>query len=80
MFVEESGCWLCLERGEYARAYVFDARPKSPGSKSLDHVVPRSRGGAVLDRRNCRLAHLGCNSSRQADELDGGGEPQSEVW
>ena len=34
-------------------------------SKSVDHVVPLSKGGAH-DPSNCALAHMGCNSSKGA--------------
>jgi 5-methylcytosine-specific restriction endonuclease McrA len=33
-----------------------------PQSFTIDHVVPRSHGGAVWDIANMRPAHLGCNS------------------
>jgi 5-methylcytosine-specific restriction endonuclease McrA len=36
-----------------------------PFSKSLDHVVPLSRGGAHT-ADNCQLAHLRCNVSKGA--------------
>lgn len=35
-----------------------------PGADSVDHVVPISLGGSLLDIRNLRPAHLECNSSR----------------
>ena len=44
-------CWLCLtciNDDEY----------------SIDHVVPRSKGGSVWDIDNLRPAHLRCNLSR----------------
>lgn len=34
-------------------------------SKSLDHVIPLSKGG-LHTRSNTQLAHLGCNCSKQA--------------
>lgn len=34
---------------------------------SLDHIIPLSKGGAHT-KTNCRLAHLGCNTRRQANE------------
>lgn len=33
-------------------------------SFTVEHVVPRSRGGDVVDARNAAPAHLTCNSSR----------------
>lgn len=45
-------CWLCqspiLTDAEY----------------SIDHIVPRSKGGDVWDLDNLRPAHLRCNLSR----------------
>lgn len=41
----------------------------SPGADTVDHIVPRSRGGThELD--NLRPAHLACNSARQDKTLD----------
>jgi len=41
-------CWLC----------------GLPGANSADHVIPRSKGGAVYDLRNLAPAHRHCNYSR----------------
>lgn len=41
-------CWICGK----------------PGADTVDHVVPRSLGGAVADRSNLRPAHYSCNSAR----------------
>ena len=43
-----STCWLC----------------GGPGATTVDHVVPRSRGGDPWDLANCRPAHGSCNYSR----------------
>lgn len=51
-------CWLCGELVEYG------LRARHPKGPSLDHVVPLSRGGSLLDPVNARLAHYGCNSDR----------------
>lgn len=37
--------------------------PRSSRSKSLDHIVPLTRGG-LHTRVNSQLAHLGCNSAK----------------
>lgn len=58
-------CWLCGNQ-------VDPAAPKgSPWAGSVDHVVPRARGGGD-DPGNCRLAHRVCNSQRgsRLPELD----------
>lgn len=60
---EETHCWLC------GKPIDFDAPPRSTYSPSVDHVIPRNKGGDPLDRANCRAAHYGHNSARQ-DRLD----------
>ncbi|MGH3504010.1 MAG: HNH endonuclease [Nocardioidaceae bacterium] len=58
VFAEEDVCWLC--------GWPVDQTlpPGNPRSKSLDHVLPVSRGGSKVDRDNARLAHFNCNSRR----------------
>ncbi len=56
-------CWLCGE----------------PGARTVDHVVPLSRGGALLDPANLRAAHGRCNSSRGAGDRPVS-SPTSRVW
>ncbi|RZU64598.1 HNH endonuclease [Microterricola gilva] len=41
-------CWLC----------------GLPGANSADHVIPRSKGGAVFHLDNLGPAHKHCNESR----------------
>ena len=40
-----------------------------PGATSADHVIPRSKGGAVYDLRNLGPAHKRCNESRGNRDL-----------
>lgn len=58
-------CWLC--EGPIDR----DAPDGSPGQATVDHVVPRSRGGRT-ELANLRLAHRRCNGVRgnHLPELD----------
>lgn len=51
-------CWLC--------GHAIDPRltEKHPLSFTLDHLVPLSRGGELLDPANARAAHRRCNSAR----------------
>jgi 5-methylcytosine-specific restriction endonuclease McrA len=51
-------CWIC--------SFPIDLRePKnSPGSFTLDHVVPRSAGGGRLGIMNIKPAHRYCNILR----------------
>ncbi|WP_371612887.1 HNH endonuclease [Streptomyces clavifer] len=51
-------CWLC----GHQIGYQLDAR--HPLSFTLDHLVPLSRGGSLLDPANARSAHRRCNSAR----------------
>jgi len=54
-------CWLC-------GGTVDPAAPAaSPGRATVDHLVPRSRGGSD-DAANLRLAHRRCNQ-RRGDHL-----------
>ena len=52
-------CWIC---GHNIPANV-DGRTH-PLAFTLDHLVPLSRGGDLLDPANARSAHRRCNSSR----------------
>lgn len=55
-------CWLC---GHDIR---YDIRGPDAGKDgdafTLDHLVPLSRGGSLLDPANARSAHRRCNSAR----------------
>ncbi len=57
-------CQICKKR------VAKTLRSPHPMSPSVDHLIPRSQGGQDL-RVNVRLAHRGCNSSRNNR---GGGE------
>jgi 5-methylcytosine-specific restriction endonuclease McrA len=50
-------CQICKRKVRWDLAYP------DPMSKSIDHIVPLSRGG-THEPRNCQLAHLRCNVSR----------------
>lgn len=52
-------CRLCGEPVDMTLVYP------NPFSKSVDHVIPLSRGGAH-DPSNCQLAHLRCNIQKGA--------------
>ncbi len=49
-------CWLC-------------GRFVAPRKRSLDHVIPKSKGG-TNDIGNLRLAHKSCNGRRGNDDPD----------
>lgn len=50
-------CWLCEQPIDP------EAPSRSPAAPTVDHVVPRSRGGASTPD-NLRLAHRRCNAAR----------------
>lgn len=52
-------CVLCMEPIDMSLKYP------DPGSRSVDHKVPRSLGGTE-DMENLGLAHLGCNVRKNA--------------
>lgn len=55
----------------------LDAPPFSPLSVEVDHIVPRSRGGALYELDNLQLTHSQCNrkkGSRMAEDY-----PEGEV-
>lgn len=53
-------CWLCGHNIDYS------LDPRHRMSFTLDHLVPISRGGSLLDPANARAAHRACNSSKGA--------------
>lgn len=55
-------CHLCL------KPVTLGLRPRHPRGPSLDHLIPRSKGGTDV-WENLRIAHHGCNSRRGSKEL-----------
>ncbi|MEU0522752.1 HNH endonuclease [Streptomyces niveus] len=55
-------CWLC---GHDIRYDITGPEAgKHRDAFTLDHLIPLSRGGNLLDPANARSAHRRCNSSR----------------
>jgi 5-methylcytosine-specific restriction endonuclease McrA len=59
--------WLRAQRLPCAKCgydigYELDA--KHPLSFTLDHAIPLSRGGDLLDKANARAMHRRCNSAK----------------
>ncbi|MYV56520.1 HNH endonuclease [Streptomyces sp. SID3212] len=55
-------CWLCGHNIAYE--ITGPEAGKHPLAFTLDHLVPLSRGGDLLDPANARSAHRRCNSAR----------------
>lgn len=55
-------CWLCGHNIAYE--ICGPEAGKHPDAFTLDHLVPLSRGGDLLDPANARSAHRRCNSAR----------------
>ncbi|KND29927.1 HNH endonuclease [Streptomyces stelliscabiei] len=55
-------CWWCRQPIDYS--LTGRAAQTSPWAFTLDHAIPISRGGGLLDPANARSAHRRCNSSR----------------
>lgn len=51
-------CWIC------GHPIDWDAAPRTRWSFSVDHVIPRSKGGDPYAQSNLRTAHYGCNASK----------------
>jgi 5-methylcytosine-specific restriction endonuclease McrA len=52
----------------------LEAPPFHPLAVEVDHIVPRSRGGAVYDLDNLQLTHSQCNrkkGAKMAEDYDG---------
>lgn len=55
---EESRCGVCWLPVDKTLPY------NDPHSAVVDHIVPRSRGGAVFSRSNVQLTHRQCNAHK----------------
>ncbi len=55
-------CWWCGKPIRYDITGSLAGR--HPLAFTLDHLIPLSRGGALLDPANRRSAHRKCNSAR----------------
>jgi 5-methylcytosine-specific restriction endonuclease McrA len=51
-------CWIC------SFPIALDATHDAPDSFSIDHVIPKSKGGKGLGRANLKPAHRFCNIHR----------------
>jgi 5-methylcytosine-specific restriction endonuclease McrA len=61
VLAEDDTCWICGKEG----------------ADTIDHLLPISKGGSLLDKNNLKPAHFSCNSAR------GNGNrrmPQSREW
>lgn len=61
VFMEESVCHICLELVD------FSAPPRTRWAPSVDHVKSKvDYPHLAYERSNLRLAHVGCNSRKNA--------------
>lgn len=68
-------CWLC------GQAIDYDAAWPDPNSFSMDHIKPRATHPDLEhEPTNHAPAHLGCNTSRQADAPAPGLGTSSRAW
>ena len=57
--MDNSTCHICRQPVDITLKYP------DPMSRSIDHIIPISRGG-LHEESNCGLAHLRCNVSKSA--------------
>lgn len=69
------------------REIDLEAPPFHPLAVEVDHIVPRSRGGAIYELDNLQLTHSQCNRKKGAkmdsDYVDGSVSnpfPLSNAW
>ncbi|MFJ9895255.1 HNH endonuclease [Streptomyces sp. NPDC091280] len=55
-------CWWCGNEIDYTLTGY--AAQRSKWAFTLDHAIPLTRGGDLLDPANARSAHRKCNSAR----------------
>ncbi|MGW1039343.1 HNH endonuclease [Streptomyces sp. NPDC002547] len=55
-------CWICGREIDYSLTGY--AAQRSRWAFTLDHAIPLTRGGDLLDPTNARSAHRKCNSAR----------------
>lgn len=59
VIAEEDTCHLCH------RPVDKTLSGRDPFGPTVDHRIPRSQGGPLLDRSNLALAHLRCNAAKK---------------
>lgn len=65
VYATEDICGICGKPVDKSRPFIDPATGKpDPWAKSVDEIVPVTRGGSPIDRDNCRLAHRDCNIRR----------------
>lgn len=86
IYASQTVCGIC------GKPVDMNLKFPNPLSKSVDHIIPVSKGGHPSDINNLQLAHLCCNRSKSskmiesrqiADEkekIDNRNLPQSVDW
>lgn len=65
-------CWWCGEPIRYDLTGLAAQRDRD--AFTLDHAIPLSLGGSLLDPTNARSAHRRCNSAR-GNRVDANRQP-----
>ena len=64
IYATQSVCALCGKPVDMTLKFPH------PLSKSIDHIIPVSRGGHPSDINNLQLAHLCCNNEKSSKMID----------
>jgi len=64
VYAEEHLCWICGQPVDKTLPYLGPDGKPNPWAKTVDEVIPVTRGGSPIKRDNCRLAHRRCNIRR----------------
>jgi 5-methylcytosine-specific restriction endonuclease McrA len=65
VYAEETHCAICGVEVDKSIPYIDPSTGKPhPWAKSVDEIIPVTKGGSATLRSNCRLAHRRCNIQR----------------
>lgn len=63
VYNSQTVCAICGRPVDFSRKFP------DPWSKTIDHIIPVSKGGNPLDLDNLQLAHLQCNRMKSTKLL-----------
>lgn len=79
---EENNCWLCGQPVDKSIKFTPGQHTKTctnqrctgcvldPWSPEADEIIPVSKGGSHIDRKNIRLSHRDCNQRRGNKDIN----------